>query len=371
MINSGLDNVIAGETGISSVGKEGLGLTYRGYSVKDLALHSSFEEVAYLLIYGKLPNTSELSSYKDKLTRIGTLSPELKNLLETLPRNSHPMDVISCAISLMGVFESESQDGRKTATIGDQLISVLPYVLGYWYRYHTKGEKIDSSSIKNSTIAGRLSHVFSGHSPDQETITAIDSTLILYAEHEFNASTFVARAVTSTLSDTYSAVNAAVGALKGNLHGGANEAAIQFISGFDSPNQAEKSVMQLIKSKRLIMGFGHRVYKNGDPRSPVVKKLAAVLATKSKDPKLYDIAERIEHVMQNEKGIYPNLDFYSAVVYHFSGIPVEMFTPIFVIARTPGWIAHVIEQKKNNRLIRPIAHYNGPSERPFVKIHHR
>ncbi len=370
MTTSGLNGVTAGTSRISTVGQAGVGLTYRGYSITDLALDSTFEEVAYLLIYGKLPNQAQLDAYKKKLSRLRSLPDALKTLLEALPASTHPMDVLRTGTSLLGTLEAEGENGRTAATVGDRLTASFGSMLAYWYRFQQRNERIETESDED-TVAGHFLSLMSGRPTDSTKRDALDTTLVLYAEHEFNASTFTARVITSTLSDTYSAIVGAIGALRGPLHGGANEAAMELVSSFDSPQDAEKSLIHMLEARRLIMGFGHRVYKNGDPRSPIVKDIAKKLSEVAGNTSYYEISERIETVMMREKGMFPNLDFYAATAYHMCGIPTAMFTPVFVIARTCGWIAHVIEQRSDNKLIRPLSDYTGPEPREFVKIGER
>jgi 2-methylcitrate synthase len=370
MTTAGLSGVTAGSSGVSTVGQEGVGLTYRGYSITDLAAESTFEEVAYLLIYGKLPNQKELDAYKKKLMGLRSLPGALKNLLEVLPASTHPMDVLRTGTSLLGTLETEGEGGRTAASVGDRLTASFGSMLAYWYRFHSRNERIDTES-DDDTVAGHFLSLMSGGPADPLKREALDTTLILYAEHEFNASTFTARVITSTLSDTYSAIAGAIGALRGPLHGGANEAAMELVSSFDSPQDAEKSLLHMLEARRLVMGFGHRVYKNGDPRSPIVKELARQLSDAAGNMSYFDISERIETVMMREKGMHPNLDFYAATAYHMCGIPTAMFTPVFVIARTSGWIAHVIEQRADNRLIRPLSDYTGPEPRAYVGVGER
>jgi 2-methylcitrate synthase len=370
MTSSGLMGITAGSSAVSTVGKRGVGLTYRGYSITDLAAKSTFEEVAYMLTYGNLPNQQQLDAYRTKLAGLRSLPDPLKSLLEAMPASAHPMDVLRTGTSFLGTLEPEGEAGRTAATVGDRLTACFGSMLAYWYRFHSRNERIDTES-DDDTVAGHFLNILSGKPADPLKKEALDATLILYAEHEFNASTFTARVITSTLSDTYSAIAGGIGALRGPLHGGANEAAMELVSSFDSPQDAEKSLLHMLEARRLVMGFGHRVYKDGDPRSPIVKELARRLSEAAGKTTYYDISERIEEVMMREKGMHPNLDFYAATAYHMCDIPTAMFTPVFVIARTSGWVAHVIEQRGDNRLIRPMADYTGPEPKEYVAIAER
>ncbi len=366
----GLAGVVVGDTAISTVGKAGAGLTYRGYDITDLAPHATFEEVAYLLIYGKLPNPNELASYNARLKKLRDLPPALCSMLEHLPMSTHPMDVLRTGASMIGVIEPEGQEGRAAPYVADRLMGTMTSMLVYWYRYSHLKKRIDTQSDEPG-LAGHFLRLLTDHEPNETARRALDTIFVLYAEHEFNASTFAGRVVASTLADTYSAVVAAIGALRGPLHGGANEAAMELIASFDSPQQAEKSIKHMLNARRLIMGFGHRVYKNGDPRSDIVKDLARKLAIEKSNTTYFEIAERIESVMMREKGLHPNLDFYSAIAYHLCGIPTEMFTPLFAVSRTSGWVAHVIEQRNGNSLIRPNAEYTGPSLQTYIELQDR
>ena len=367
--SGGLEGVSAGRTAIATVGKEGKGLTYRGYSIYDLAEHSTFEEVAYLLIYGRLPNQSELSNYKKTLSGLRGLPAQLKTVLEQIPGSTHPMDVMRTGCSMLGTLEPEGA-GRDQIAVANRLTGCFSSILLYWHHFTTNGKRIETETDDDSS-AGHFFHLLHGKKPDDLHRRAIDISLILYAEHEFNASTFTARTITSTLPDFYSAVTGAIGALRGPLHGGANEAAMELIERFSTPDGAERGILDLIATKKLIMGFGHRVYKISDPRSDVIKAWTKKLAEAHGDERLYPISERIEQVMRREKNLFPNLDFYSASAYHLCGIPTPMFTPLFVVSRITGWAAHIIEQRADNRLIRPNADYVGPDPRPFVPISQR
>jgi len=366
---AGLAGVIAGHTAIATVGKEGKGLTYRGYSIHDLAEHSTFEEVAYLLIYGRLPKQAELNEYKSKLRAMRGLSPALKTVLELIPRSTHPMDVMRTGCSMLGTLEPEGP-GHDQIAVANRLTACFSAILFYWHHFHVNGRRIDTETDDDST-AGHLLHLLHGKKPDELHRRAVDVSLILYAEHEFNASTFTARTIISTRPDFYSAVTGAIGALRGPLHGGANEAAMELIEKFASPDVAEKGLMEMLAAKKLIMGFGHRVYKISDPRSDVIKAWSKKLGASIDDTRLFPVSERLEQVMRREKKMFPNLDFYSATAYHFCGIPTAMFTPLFVISRITGWAAHIIEQRADNRLIRPNADYIGPDPRPYVSIDKR
>ena len=367
--SGGLEGVIAGRTGIATVEKEGTGLSYRGYSIYDLAEHATFEEVAYLLIYGTLPTQSALNNYKKSLLALRGLPGPLKTVLEQIPASAHPMDVMRTGCSMLGTLEPEGA-GHDQIAIANRLTACFSSILFYWYHFVASGRRIEVSTDDDG-CAGHFLHLLHGTKPDDLHRRAIDVSLILYAEHEFNASTFTARTITSTLPDFYSAVTGAIGALRGPLHGGANEAAMELIDRFATPDEAEKGILDLIAAKKLVMGFGHRVYKISDPRSDVIKAWAKKLADAGGDRRLYPVSERIEQVMRREKKLFPNLDFYSASAYHFCGIPTPMFTPLFVVARITGWAAHIIEQRADNRLIRPNADYIGPEPRSFVPISQR
>lgn len=364
--SKGLAGIVAGETTISTVGKEGKGLTYRGFAIEDLAEHASFEEVAHLLHYGKLPSQAELSKYVDKLISLRHLPNHLKTILKLLPKDAHPMDVLRTGCSFLGALEPE-KDFKQQYDIADRLLALFPGMLCYWYAYHFKGKEISGESSEKS-LGGHFLALLHDGKVDELQRKMMNVSLILYAEHEFNASTFAARVTAATLADFYSAITTAIGTLRGPLHGGANEAAMELISQFDSPDQAETELMVMLANKAKIMGFGHRVYRDCDPRSAVIKDWANKLGKTPEDIKLYDIASRIESVMWREKKLFTNLDFYSAPAYHFCHIPTSLFTPIFVMSRITGWSAHVFEQRADNRLIRPAADYIGPEATKFIPI---
>lgn len=365
----GLAGVTAGATHICTVGKEGAGLTYRGYDIYDLADNASFEEVAHLLLHGALPAQAELDAYIAKIKANRGLPAALKTVLELVPGDAHPMDVLRTGVSFLGNIEPEG-DFKNQENVADRLLACLPSMLLYWHRYHADGVRIDTQTDDDS-ISGHFLHLLHDKAPKELHRKSLDTTLILYAEHEFNASTFAGRVITGTLSDMHSAVTGAIGALRGHLHGGANEAAMELISKFDTPEEAIEGIHGMLERKDLIMGFGHRVYTTSDPRNAVNKKMSKALAEDVGNTTLYPISEAIEKVMWDEKKLFANTDFFAASVYHFMGIPTYLFTPIFVCARITGWAAHIMEQRADNKLIRPAADYIGPSLQKWVSIENR
>jgi 2-methylcitrate synthase len=365
----GLAGVSAGKTALCTVGKEGAGLTYRGYDIYDLADNASFEEVAYLLLKGKLPTRSELDAYIAKLKTLRGLPDELKQVLEMLPGDTHPMDVLRSGVSILGNIEPEG-DFDNQENVADRLFACLPSMLLYWHRFHTDNKRIDVETDDDS-VSGHFLSLLHDRPPSELHRGCLDTTLTLYAEHEFNASTFAARVITGTLSDMHSAITGAIGALRGPLHGGANEAAMALIQKFASPEEATDGVKAMLAAKEKIMGFGHRVYTTSDPRNSVNKKMSKTLSAEAGDTHLYAVSEAIEKVMWDEKKLFANADFFAASVYHFMGIPTYLFTPIFVCSRVTGWAAHVMEQRSDNKLIRPAADYIGPELQKFVPIDER
>ena len=365
----GLAGVTAGQTHLCTVGKEGAGLTYRGYDIEDLANHATFEEVAFLLLHGQLPDRAELDGYIEKLKGNRSLPADLRTVLELVPSTAHPMDVLRTGVSFLGNVEPEG-DFSNQADVADRLLACLPSMLLYWHKFHTAGERIETATDDDGTAAHFL-HLLHGRPPKESHRKALDTTLILYAEHEFNASTFAGRVITGTLSDMHSAVTGAIGALRGPLHGGANEAAMELIQSFDSPEAATAGIHKRLEEKSLIMGFGHRVYTTSDPRNAFNKQMSRALAEEAGDTVLYPVSEAIEKVMWDEKKLFANADFYAATVYHFMDIPTYLFTPIFVCSRITGWAAHVMEQRADNKLIRPAADYIGPPLQEWVPIEKR
>lgn len=365
----GLAGVIAGQSAISTVEQEGSALNYRGYSIDDLAKHATFEEVAYLLLYGELPTGAELDAYVSKLMSLRRLPTTLMALLRMIPKNSHPMDVLRTACSMLGTLEPEKSFSEQHV-IADRLLALFPGIMCYWYAYHFQGREMIGES-KEQTLGGHFLALLHDRAPTQLERDAMNVSLILYAEHEFNASTFAARVTAATLSDFYSAITTAIGTLRGPLHGGANEAAMELIERFKSPDEAGQLLQEMLANKEKIMGFGHRVYKDRDPRSDIIKSWSYKLAQSKHELLLFEISERIESLMRQEKNLFPNLDFYSASAYHYCGIPTFLFTPVFVMSRITGWAAHVFEQRANNRLIRPNSEYIGPAAKKYIPLTER
>ena len=366
---AGLRGQVAGQTALSTVGKEGKGLTYRGYAIEELSEKASFEEVAYMLLYGNLPNQSELSKYKEKLKKYRELPSELKKVLELIPASAHPMDVLRTGCSFLGNIEPEGDFSNQT-DIADRLISIFPSVVCYWYRYSHDGASIETATDHDS-IGGHFLSMLTGKEPSEDDARCLDVSLILYAEHGFNASTFTARTCASTLSDLHSCITGAIGTLRGPLHGGANEAAMEMIEKFSSREEANAGVKKMLEAKEKIMGFGHAVYSTEDPRSDIIKSWAKKLSEQNGDDTLYQVSEEIDKVMDEEKNLFPNTDFYMASAYSYLGIPTKIFTPLFVIGRTSGWSANVIEQRADNRIIRPSEEYIGPEKSDWVDIENR
>ncbi len=368
---AGLAGVTAGKTAICTVGKQGVGLTYRGYLIEDLAEKADFEEVAYLMIYGKLPNRGELSDYRQRLKSLRGLPPGVRTALEELPASSHPMDVMRTGCSVLGFLEQENDPQAQQHDVANRLLASFASMLMYWHHFASAGKRINVET-DDDTVGGHFLHLLHGRPASEDYARCMSTSLILYAEHEFNASTFTARVVTATLSDFYSAVCGAIGALRGPLHGGANEKAMELIQTFDDPDDADRGLHELLAKKEKIMGFGHRVYKTHDPRNAIIQAWAEKLAGEDDYKRnLFDISVRIADIMWNEKQLFPNADFFHATAYHFLGIPTPLFTPIFVISRLTGWAAHIIEQRGDNRLIRPTAEYIGPEVAEFVPIDQR
>eukprot|EP00455_Lapot_gusevi_P006248 TRINITY_DN12681_c0_g1_i1.p1 TRINITY_DN12681_c0_g1~~TRINITY_DN12681_c0_g1_i1.p1 ORF type:complete len:416 (+),score=161.52 TRINITY_DN12681_c0_g1_i1:55-1248(+) len=376
--SKGLVGVIAGTTSTCDVGPGGHGLFYRGYDVQDLAKHCIFEEVAYLLIYGELPTSQQLAEYQRRLFRLRELPLPLRQALELIPKDAHPMDVLRTGCSLLGTLKQESNSGKAENSrlsqydVFDTLIASFGNMMLYWYHFANSGVRVDTAGKPGDTIARHFMRTLRRTEPREEEVKTVDVSLILYAEHGYAASNFACRVTTSTLSDAYSAITTAIGTLRGPLHGGANEEAMYLLEKFSDPEDAEKKLLEMLARKKLIMGFGHRVYKRCDPRSDIIKACSKRLSELPGGlPNLYAISERVEKLMMEKKRMFPNLDFYSASAYHQCGIPTNLFTPVFVMARTAGWAAHIIEQRADNKLMRPSAIYTGPSHRAFVPMNQR
>ncbi len=366
---AGLAGVVAGETAISTVEADGRGLRYRGYAIEDLAAHARFEEVAFLLLYGELPDRRALADFEARTARLRAPPAAVTAILDALPGGVHPMDALRSAVSVLGAVEPERGFEGQEA-VAERLLAVLPALLLHWYTRIDTGIA-PRSAADGAGLAEAFLRMLHGRTPPPTHRRALEVSLILYAEHEFNASTFAARVTASTRADLHSCITTAIGTLRGPLHGGANEAAMAFLDPLADPDAAEAAVLDALRAHRRVMGFGHRVYRGEDPRSALIKPWSRRLAAEARDERLFAVSERVEAVMRREKGLFPNLDFYSASLYRFLGIPTALYTPLFACARMAGWAAHVIEQRRVGRLIRPLARYTGPAPRPYVPLEAR
>ncbi|HAS8421873.1 TPA: 2-methylcitrate synthase [Vibrio vulnificus] len=367
---AGLRGQSAGSTALCTVGKTGTGLTYRGYDITDLANHAQFEEVAHLLLRGHLPTQQELDAYKTRLIGLRGLPAELKQALELIPASAHPMDVMRTGCSVLGNLEQETDFSQQLGAT-ERMLALFPAIICYWYRFSHDGVRIDTQDQSQDCIGGYFLKMLTGKEPSELHKQVMHCSLILYAEHEFNASTFAARVCASTLSDIHSCVTAAIGTLRGPLHGGANEAAMEMIENWQTPEEAESNILRMLANKEKIMGFGHAIYRESDPRNALIKRWSQALSEAVGDTHLYAVSERVEAVMKREKDLFCNADFFHASAYHFMDIPTKLFTPIFVMSRLTGWTAHVFEQRANNRIIRPSADYVGPDHQDWVPIEQR
>ena len=366
---AGLRGQVAGKTSLSTVGKAGKGLTYRGYEIEVLAEKASFEEVAYMLLYGNLPNQEEFNIYSAKLKKLRVLPSELKEVLENIPASAHPMDVMRTGCSMLGNLEPEGEFTNQNSS-ADRILASMASIIVYWYKFSHEDIKVDLET-DYETIGGHFLSLLTGKEPSEDEIRCLDTSLILYAEHGFNASTFTARTCASTLSDIHSCITGAIGTLRGPLHGGANEAAMEMIEKYSTREEARQAVLEMLEKKEKIMGFGHAVYSTEDPRNKIIKSWAEKLSKAGRDETLYQVSEEIEKTMDEEKNMFANTDFFMASAYHYLGIPTKLFTPLFVIGRTSGWAANIFEQRADNRIIRPSEEYIGPDHSDWVDIENR